>query len=201
MQAALQSINVRLHEMLITNYGSFRGWVRSLLGQLAYALGWIDPYTHWGDVRVERLVFVCLGNINRSAFAAAVARKRAIPSCSLGLSTTTGAPAFATAVVTARQFDIDLTDHQATDISEYEFRKGDLLIAMEIRHVKRLQVLGIPPASIVLLGHWSSPHRIHLHDPHTLPDAYFQTCFTLIHSAVSHLVAQLRATHGVAATS
>jgi protein-tyrosine phosphatase len=63
---------------------------------------------------------------------------------------------------------------------------------MEVRHIKRLVAAGVPARRIALLGHWSSPHRIHLHDPYTLSDAYFQTCFTLIHSAVTRLVADLR---------
>jgi protein-tyrosine phosphatase len=45
--------------------------------------------------RVRRLVFVCLGNINRSAFGHVVAAGLGVRVVSIGLSTpTTGAPAF-----------------------------------------------------------------------------------------------------------
>jgi protein-tyrosine phosphatase len=62
---------------------------------------------------------------------------------------------------------------------------------MEIRHAKQLLARGISERAIALLGHWASPHRIHLHDPHTLSDAYFRSCFSLIHSAVINLSADL----------
>ncbi len=186
-------MNSRLLHLLKTNHGSFRGLIRILLGQLEYVTGRLDKHIFPTPRKVERLVFVCLGNINRSAFAEGVARKHGAKVCSIGLSTTTGVPAFPTAVDTAREWEIDLSAHSATDIADYEFVLGDLLLAMEVRHVDALLARGIPPNAIALLGHWSSPHRIHLHDPHTLSDDYFRTCFTLIHSAVTHLVRELRA--------
>jgi protein-tyrosine phosphatase len=180
-------------QVLRTNYGTFRGWVRSLLGQLEFASGRLDNHLNPPGSQVNRLVFVCLGNINRSAFAGAVGRANGLNVFSIGLSTTTGAPAFATAVTTAQRFGIDLSSHGATDISDYLYQPGDLLLAMEVRHIKQLLAYGIPLRAIAPLGHWASPHRIHLHDPHTLSDEYFRTCFALIHSAVINLAADLRA--------
>ncbi len=185
----------RLRRVIDTNHGTARGLVRSMLAQLEYVLGRLENHTHPAAKGVDRLVFVCLGNINRSAFAEHVARSLGANTCSLGLSTTTGAPAFHKAVEIAPQFGLDLTRHHATDLKDYQFRASDLLLAMEIRHVKQLVAAGIPRHSIALLGHWASPHRIHLHDPHTLSDAYFRTCFTLIHSAVNGLVAEMRHEH------
>ena len=69
---------------------------------------------------------------------------------------------------------------------------GDLLLAMEVRHVHELIRRGIPADAIALLGHWSRPHRIHIHDPHLHTDQYFRTCFAIIHSAVANLVEELR---------
>lgn len=183
----------RLRRLIDSNYGTTRGLIRTLLGQLEFVLGRLDGHTHPAAARVDRLVFVCLGNINRSAFAEQVARTLGANTCSIGLSTTTGGPAFHKAIETAPQFGLDLSKHRATDISDFSFRPTDLLLAMEIRHARQLMAAGIPAQSIALLGHWAAPHRIHLHDPHTLSDAYFRTCFTLIHSAVHGLVAQMRA--------
>jgi protein-tyrosine phosphatase len=54
-----------------------RGWVRLLLAQLR--LGFGAAMTQWTQIRVpvvkRRLVFVCLGNINRSAFADVLAQE------------------------------------------------------------------------------------------------------------------------------
>lgn len=182
----------RFRLVIDTNHGTFRGLVRSTLAQVEFLLGRLKPHTQPDAKQVSRLVFVCLGNINRSAFAEQVARSLGANTCSIGLSTTTGATAFHKAIETAPQFGLDLSRHFATDLKDYAFHPTDLLLVMEIRHANKLVAAGIPPASIALLGHWGTPHRIHLHDPHVLSDAYFQTCFTLIHSAVRGLVTEMR---------
>jgi protein-tyrosine phosphatase len=174
------------------NHGTFRGLVRTTLAQIEFFLGRLKNYTQPDARRINRLVFVCLGNINRSAFAEQVARSLGANTCSIGLATTTGAPAFHKAIATAPQFGLDLSHHRACDLKDYAFCPGDLLLTMEIRHAKKLVAAGIPPESIALLGHWATPHRIHLHDPHVLSDVYFRTCFTLIQSAVRGLVAEMR---------
>lgn len=178
------------------NYGTFRGWVRHVLAEIEWLAGRVDRFVVADPEKVRRLVFVCLGNINRSAFGEAVARARGVRACSVGLATTTGAPAFEKAVSTAGRFGIDLSAHAATDFTDFRYTPGDLLLAMEIRHVHRLMAGGIPAEAIALLGAWSSPRRLHLHDPALQSDDYFMTCFTLIHSAVISLVEQLGAVGG-----
>ena len=175
-----------------TNYGTFRGWVRNVLATLELISGRIDTLATLRPYAVQRLVFVCLGNINRSAFAEWVARSKGVRACSLGLATTTGAPAFDLAKRTAPRFGIDLEQHLATDFSDYSYQEGDLLLVMEIRHARKLREQGIPDGAIALLGAWATPKRIHLHDPHTLSEPYMRTCFTLIHVAVINLVDSLR---------
>ena len=187
----LTSIRRRLDRIFETNHGTFHGWLRSALSQTAFVLGWFDRFIEPAPHAVRRLVFVCLGNMNRSAFAAAVALRRDVQAVSIGLATFTGSSATSAAVHCADGFGVDLGKHEATDISDYDFEPGDLLLVMEMRHARRLINRGIPPKSIALLGHWSSPHRIHLHDPHTLSDLYFRTSFTLINSAVNKLVDEL----------
>lgn len=182
----------RLSRLVAGNFGTHRGLVRLLLGEAEYLSGRVGPFIRPDLAATRRLVFVCLGNINRSAFAQGVAASHGLHSASIGLATSTGAPAFDMAVTTARRFGIDLTGHRATDFADYEYRAGDLLLAMEIRHVHRLIGLGVPPAAIALLGHWATPHRIHIHDPHTLSEAYFRTCFSVIQSAVRELAVGCR---------
>ncbi|MBE0549176.1 MAG: phosphotyrosine protein phosphatase [Rubrivivax sp.] len=181
----------RWRALVDANHGTFRGQVRAALAHLEFVAGRLQPHLQL-PATTTRLVFVCLGNINRSAFAESVARELGANTCSIGLSTTTGAPAFHKTIRFAPEFGLDLAQHKATDIGDYEFEPGDLLLVMEVRHARRLVARGIPAESVVLLGHWASPRRIHLHDPHVLSDAYFRTCFTLIRSAVHGLVGQLR---------
>ena len=191
-QKSLENMPTRVRRLVDTNYGTFRGLVRVLLGQAEFATGRLNRHLRPDPVQIERLVFVCLGNINRSAFGEWVARKHGAKVCSIGLSTTTGAPAFHIAVDTAVRFGIDLSDHVATNLTDYQFQPDDLLLVMEVRHAKQLVAHGIPENAIALLGNWASPHRVHIHDPHTLSAAYFRTCFTLIKSAVDNLTADLR---------
>ncbi len=183
----------RLVRLIDANYGTHRGLVRLLLGEGEYLSGRLNRYLEPDLAITQRLVFVCLGNINRSAFAEAVAKTAGLNTASIGLSTSTGAPAFELAVVTSRRFGVDLTQHKATNLPDYEYRSGDLLLAMEVRHVHRLRAHGIPESAIALLGHWATPHRIHIHDPHTLSEEYFRTSFTIIQSAVRELALQCRA--------
>ncbi len=183
----------RLNTLLQVNHGTHRGFVRLALAQLQGLAGQLDAWTAPNLANVQRLVFVCLGNINRSPFAEAMARSLGCHTVSIGLSTTAGAPATDRALMEARRYGLELGAHRATPLGEYTHAPGDLLLAMEVRHVQRLIDAGCPRGSVALLGHWSRPRRLHLHDPHKLGDAYFRTCFTLIASAVRELVDDGRA--------
>ena len=188
-------LRARCRAHIERNFGTPRGLIRALLAQAEFLLGWLGRYLQPDLRNTRRLVFVCLGNINRSAFAEAVARKAGANTCSIGLSTSTGAAAFETAIATADEFAVDLRAHRATDLTDYSYQPGDLLLIMETRHALRLRDRGIPAEAIALLGYWASPRRIHLHDPYTLSDAWFRSCFTLIQSAVIDLAHEARAAH------
>lgn len=179
----------RWKDLVVRNHGTWRGMVRLALAQADLVTGrlgvWADPDTRAFD----RLVFVCLGNINRSAYAAAIAREAGEACASLGLSTATGAPAFRTAQVEAGRRGIDLSTHLATDLEDHERRPADLYLVMEVRHAHRLVAAGIPASSIRMLGLWAAPCRIHIHDPHQCDERYFVTCFNVIESAVRLLLA------------
>jgi protein-tyrosine phosphatase len=161
--------------------------VRLWLAQAEWLLGRLDHWTAPDPRQVQRFVFVCLGNINRSAFAGAVAGRLGMHCASIGLSTTTGAPAWGMAIAQAARQGYDLGSHRATNLADYAYREGDLLLVMEVRHAHRLVAHGIPRHAIAMLGYWASPRRLHLHDPHLLPEPYFATCFTVIESAVRRL--------------
>lgn len=174
-------------------FGTTRGAVRALLAELAYVFGTVDEFVQFDPLGVERLVFVCLGNINRSAFAHGLAASAGARCASIGLSTTTGAPAFPKAVSTAARFGIALDGHRATNFPDYALHPGDLLLAMEIRHARELVRRGVPAGQIALLGHWGAPRRLHIHDPHVLSDRYFTSCFRILEGAVDGLIRSLQA--------
>ncbi|UCV24737.1 arsenate reductase/protein-tyrosine-phosphatase family protein [Ferribacterium limneticum] len=188
----LQNRKGRMIALINGSFGTHRGLVRLALGEFEYLSGRLNNFLHPDLRNTRRLVFVCLGNINRSPFAENVAASIGMNTTSIGLSTSTGAPAFETAVVTAKRFGIDLTAHLATNFVDFSYIEGDLLLAMEVRHAQQLLALGVPESAVALLGHWATPHRVHIHDPHTLSDAYFRTCFSVIQSAVRELALECR---------
>ena len=187
----MSSLLARMLRLIETNHGTHRGWVRYLLGQLEGLAGRHDRFRTMEPHKVGRLVFVCLGNINRSAFAHAVAAREPVECISIGLSTTTGAPATETARMVAQEFGLSLKQHAATDIADYRPRDDDLLLVMELRHAHRLVGRGIPAERIALLGHWARPIRYHIHDPDTLSVEYYRSCFAVLLPAVRNLVHEL----------
>ncbi|MBJ7443184.1 MAG: phosphotyrosine protein phosphatase [Sphingobium sp.] len=174
--------------MIRARFGTLRGLVRLILSypQLALSLsasGAADP------AQVRRLVFVCQGNICRSAFADVVARRAGLNTASFGLSTTTGRAAHDPAIAAAHALGHDLSQHRAIDMADYVPQEGDLLLAMEVRQLHRLAAdprLSHMPR--LLLGRWTRPMLPHLHDPYGLDDRYMATCLARIERAVERLV-------------
>lgn len=180
---------MRLTQSLASQHGTWRGALRLQLARLALHCGLLAAFRLRHPQRARRVVFVCLGNICRSAYAQGVAAGLGMPSASIGLSTCTGAASPEAAVRAAHRCGIDLGAHRATDMRDFDVLPGDLLVAMEIRHARELRrrLAGRDDIQIVLLGLWCTPAIPHLHDPHTLSDAYFDHCFARLHQAVHAL--------------
>ena len=85
-------------QKFIGRYGSRRGFVRACRHKLLYMLGVYNNYRRIDWDKIERLVFVCKGNICRSAYAEAVAKSLGVSAISCGLSTKLDAPANADAI-------------------------------------------------------------------------------------------------------
>jgi protein-tyrosine-phosphatase len=170
-------------------HGTWRGAVRALLAWGALRGGLLEAYRLRHPERVRRLVFVCLGNICRSAYAQHVASQPGLPAVSIGLSTSTGAASPDAALRAAQRCGADLSEHRATDFRDFEVLPGDLFLTMEVRHAQELQhrLIARTDVQIALLGLWCEPPMPHLHDPYTLSDAYFDRCFARVRQAVHGL--------------
>ena len=189
MAGAVHSFYLRATEgpaFVRTRYGSARGLARLLLSRL----GGSRRFAAVDWTRVERLVFVCTGNICRSPYAEARARRAGLSAISVAVRGDSGAPAFPAAIAAARATGIDLTGHRSTAINEIRLTPADLLVAME--RWQAAAIAGRGGAQTTLLGLWSTPRRPHLHDPHRLSDDYFRTCFALIDSGVDAIAARMR---------
>jgi protein-tyrosine phosphatase len=169
------------------NFGTPRGLVR-----LGLAYGQVATIPKADLASVRRLVFVCHGNICRSAFADVLARDLGLDAASFGLSTSTGLPAHPPVVEAAHERGVDLTRHRTTQAGNFEPKPGDLLLAMEVRQVARLR-RDTRPAGVQtdLLGRYAGiPH---LHDPYQLNDDYVRVCLARIDHAVRTLAKRLAA--------
>jgi protein-tyrosine phosphatase len=166
-------------------FGGYRGLIRLLLGYFENGIGRYRRFKKIRWDRVERLVFVCHGNICRSPYAERRGATYGLPTASLGLSAETGAPADPSALAVAARRAIDLAEHRACAAEDFEFHSGDLLIVMEPRQAREMsRCLPTAPCQLTLLGLWSRPRRPHIHDPHRLCEAYWEQCFDVIDSAV-----------------
>jgi protein-tyrosine phosphatase len=174
--------------MIRARFGTLRGLVRLMLSYPQLVLG-LSASRAADPVQVRRLVFVCQGNICRSAFADVVARRAGLRTASFGLSTTTGRAAHDPAIAAADALGHDLSQHRAIDLADYVPQAGDLLLAMEVRQLHRLakdpRLRHLPR---LLLGRWTRPMLPHLHDPYGLDDRYMATCLHRIEQAVARLV-------------
>lgn len=186
--------NTAVYDRLIRHpFGTYRGLIRLWLAQLEGCTGRLVRFRDPDWSRVQRLVFVCNGNICRSAYGMLLAEELGLPSASFGLYTDTGARPPEPALATAAAHGRDLSAHRATEVDDFEVRDSDLLLVMEIRQARRLaERYAGRPIQIALLGDWVEPRRPHLHDPFTLSPGYFETCFRHIESAVAALAADWR---------
>jgi protein-tyrosine phosphatase len=174
-------------------FGTWRGLVRLLLAYGEQAAGRLRPFQLRHPEQVRRLVFVCLGNICRSAYAEQVARVEGLACASLGLSTTTGAASPDEALAAAARAGVAMAAHRACDWKDFKLQPGDLLLVMEVRQARELQrrLGGRSDVQLALLGNWCTPAMPHLHDPFTLSPGYFDQCFARVRQAVRKLAAEL----------
>jgi protein-tyrosine phosphatase len=172
-----------LSSYLLLTYGGKRAFALLLWHVVRASFGAFGGYRRIDWPRVSRVVFVCKGNICRSAFAAQRFRNCGIEAISGGLDADSGKPADPRAAKVARRFGIDLSRHRSTHISELELGDGDLLAAFEPEQADRLRRLPAcsSGAQVTLVGLWAPlPGMAYLHDPYGLPEPYFELCFDRI---------------------
>jgi protein-tyrosine phosphatase len=176
---------------LAGSYGSRAGFIRTYWHHIQYLLGRYRSYRKIDWASIERLVFVCKGNICRSAFAEAVARSMGMEAVSCGLQTVMSAPANEDAVMTARGMGYALEEHRTLPIMYIVIHKTDLVIAMEPWQAEYIGRQLVRPHSYTLLGLWSRPVYPHIQDPYGSSSAYFKRCFSYIEDSVNGIVRQI----------
>jgi protein-tyrosine phosphatase len=181
-----------LNHWLATHYGSRRGFVLTWWHRLRYLLGGYRGYRQVDWKTVRRLVFVCKGNICRSAYAEACAHGQGVESISCGIQTVDGATANGEAVRAAGDNGMDLKEHRTRQLQSLELKKGDLLVAMEPWQAVYLESEYGGMYGCTLLGLWGSPAMPLIHDPYGATPAYFRYCFDYIESSVNEILEEIK---------
>ena len=176
------------------NYGSRRGLVRYLAYQVRGRLGLGTPPDS-ALAGVQRLVFICKGNICRSPMAEAVARSAGFPACSFGFDTHPGKPAHEMMAKAAASLGHDLSAHRTTPVSHYAQDAGDLLLVFEPPHLDQIAFISQAHGLTGLLGNWAHPRRPYIHDPYGGTELYFRRVAALTEDSVTRLVEGIRQNH------
>jgi protein-tyrosine phosphatase len=175
---------------IASRYGRKMGLLRHYVHLSRYMLGSYDSLEKVDWRSVNRLVFVCKGNICRSPYAEARARAMGLPCSSFGLEPGVNSPANTSAIRVAGARGVDLSQHRARGANGFSLTAGDLLTVMEPWHVAVLRSRSMPAGTqVTLLGLWCNPRRPHLEDPYGLSDEYFQTCYETIDKALETMSA------------
>ena len=141
---------------------------------------------------IERLVFVCKGNICRSAYAEAVAKSLGIDSVSCGVDTRNNYPADEDAIIAAEAKGINLREHRTKPIQFLDVRDNDLFIVMEPWHAEYISRKYGQKCKCSLLGLWGGPVSPHIQDPYGTPSAYFNRCFNYIEKSVHEIASKIK---------
>lgn len=163
-----------LKKFIHDKYGSKKGLFYYQWDRLVSWFGLYQNKLPAGN-KIERVVFVCQGNICRSALAEAVFRQySSIETASLGLNTTSGKPANHRMIEAAKKkANIDLKHHRTTSVSDYEPLPSDLFVCMELYHIKDLRKLGYKNPC-VLLGAFGRSKLPRINDPYSANDCYME---------------------------
>ena len=178
-------------EFIEDRFGSRRAFLAFWRYQLRYSLGAYRAYGCIDWSRVERLVFICKGNICRSPLGEYAARRAGASACSAGLDCGLPRAADERAIAFASRQGLPLDRHQTTAVQELRIGSGDLLVAMEPQHLASLQALGLDSAQMTLLGLWCSPRRPYIADPFCASASYFHHCETLVMQGAQALAAAM----------
>lgn len=181
-----------LKDVIKNSYGSRKGFLYYYWDGLLILFGFYRHHIPSRD-KIRRVVFVCQGNICRSALAEAVFRQNSsLEVASIGLSTTTGEPANKRLMETLKQkTHMDLSHHRTTSQNDYQSRPTDLFVCMELSQIRRIKKLGYSQPC-VLLGAFGEKKMSRINDPFSANDSFMEKTLEDIIYHTTHLAQSLK---------
>jgi len=144
------------------------------------------------------ILFLCYGNINRSAIAECLFNKIApdmgFKVKSAGLHQVANRPADPVMVNVAKQSDINLSSWSSTSITQEMIESSDIIFAMETRHCDAI-IEKHPQAAekCFLLGMTAGSGEIS--DPYGLPPTIYENCFKEVENNIQEIVKIMKSLH------
>jgi predicted ATP-grasp superfamily ATP-dependent carboligase/protein-tyrosine-phosphatase len=143
---------------------------------------------------LRAVLFVCHGNIMRSAYAEAYARSRfesgGVAVWSAGVQAKQGRGADARAIEVAARRGVSLERHTATLLNADLVNRADLIIVMDFRNEARvLAEYPVARGRVALLGSFASDNGFvaEVKDPYGTPEAEIDRCFDEVAQYVDRL--------------
>ncbi len=159
---------------------------------IAAAIPWLRSRAHHRAVRAARssarVVFVCYGNLNRSAVAAQLARQRwaGREILEAGHHAVARAPSAEVAVQAAHDVGVDLSAHGSTALSADLLAGADAIFVFDARDLIVLATrLGTAAGKLHLLGALIPDGPIQISDPNGSGDDAYKESFSRISKAIS----------------
>ncbi len=148
--------------------------------------------------RPRRVLFICLGNICRSPYAAFAFARRIKDGTSIDVQSAgfigPDRPSPPEAVEVAAERDVDLTPHRSVLINSTTATAADLIVVMDVGQQQRLvQAFGIPGDRILVLGDLDPQpiDRRTIRDPFDQPREIFENSYDRIDRCLLELVSVL----------
>jgi protein-tyrosine-phosphatase len=141
--------------------------------------------------RAGSMLFLCYGNINRSALAdvmiRAYAKDQGIEVTSAGFHQEAGRPADPVMIDVAGEFGIDLNGIRSNRVTERMLHENDIIFVMEKSHYDRLVAIdaGVADKVYLLGAHQRGPDDpAEIADPYGHPRENYLACYERIANAV-----------------
>ena len=147
--------------------------------------------------RTQRLLFVCYGNINRSALAEALLKKE-LPTTaaplevrSAGFHPIEGRPADPNMQKVARAHQLDLSSASSRLLTTEMLRWADMVFVMELKHMEAIEEMAVPgaPDKTALLGSLAPVGgNPEIADPYGGAPAAYESCYEQISQCIGKLL-------------